>query len=107
MVPFGLRLCIQGDGGRNRRVGKEGDGGRRDQLEGRRHEVARIAESQCRRIGGLPDDVGARAELPLVHVLGHLVVTRAEIDGHGRNDLPFVLQVIAVQPPGLAAGIED
>src|SRR5205823_4884038 len=36
-----------------------------------------------------------------------LVVTRAEIESNGRDDLPFVLQIVAVEPTGLAAGIED
>ena len=39
--------------------------------------------------------------------LVHQVEARAKIERHRRNDLPFVLQVIAVEPSGLAARIED
>ena len=77
--------------------------GVRDKLEGRRHEIARVAGGQCCRIGRLPHHVDPRAQLPFAVELGELIVASAEVQGHRGNDFPLVLQIIAVEPSGLAA----
>jgi hypothetical protein len=43
----------------------------------------------------------------LMRELVDQIKPRAKIDRNGWDDFPFVLQVIAVEPSGLAARIED
>ena len=78
-----------------------------DELERRRREVARIAAVQ-RRIGGeLPDGIDARAELAAAGIGAVVVVAQAVIDGEGRQGLPFILQIDALNLLNLSAVLDD
>src|SRR5439155_24379720 len=72
----------------------------------RRREIAGIAGMEGRPLGRLPYDIDARAQLLLMGELVDDVEARAEIERHGRHDLPFVLEVEAIEPAGLAAAVE-
>src|SRR5271163_2998516 len=97
-----LRHRIQCVERRAGRIGKERDRWRRYELERRRREVARIAGVKRCRVTRLPNHIDPRAQLSLADKLGELIVARTEIDGNGWDDLPLVLQIIAVNPSGLA-----
>src|SRR6516164_2895880 len=107
MRSLGFWRRIECDGRCCGRVSKKSDRRGCDQLEGGRREIARIAYMKCCLLGRLPHQVSARAQLSLADKLGELVVTCPKIEGQGRNDLPLVLQIVAVDPPGLASRVRD
>ena len=81
MGSFRLGPRIESDRRRGGAVSNKSEVRRRDKLERRRCEIARIAKLECRRLGRLPYQIDPRAELPFADKLGKLVVTRAEILG--------------------------
>src|SRR5690349_10405954 len=79
----------------------------RDQLLGRRREVARIAEvDRCER-SCIPDEIGARAQLRFFRERPHRIEARAIVERQRPAELPLVLEIDAIQLAGLVALIGD
>src|SRR5207248_158254 len=77
MLTFGLDRVVGLNLGLLGRPVVQGDRGRRDQLLRRRGEIARIAEMEGGQRGRVPDEIDARAELPLMRVGMHDIEARA------------------------------